>query len=98
MPGGRKNFVLRFQVSIHEGRSGFHGERQHIFNPRRAYCHIESDVVAALRRADDLSDGHDMGVEQLRIHGLQIGVAVGAVDDGMKFSVQRQGDDCRNRC
>ena len=76
----------------HERRLGFDGEEEHVLNVAGVDGDVEADVAA--RHAggvDDRTLGKDVGLEEPSVDGLEIGVAVGAVDDGVEFGVEGHG-------
>ena len=53
---------------------------------------VEADVAAGdAGGVDDFALGDDVGVLEPCVDGLEVGVAVGAVDDGVEFGVEGHG-------
>ena len=76
----------------HEGGLGFDGEEQHVLNAAGIDGEVEADVTAGdAGGVDDFTLGDDVGLLEPCIDGLEVGVAVGAVDDGMEFGVEGHG-------
>ncbi len=75
-----------------KGRLIFDGELEHVLNKAGIDSDIEANVAAGNARGmEDRALGDDVGVEQPRVNGLEVSVAVGAVDDGVESGFERQG-------
>ena len=90
----RRQNELRFQLQSpgQQSRVGLGGERQHILHSRPIEIDIQRDRLPMLTRlAGDFAAGGHVGIKEVCFDRLQIGVAVGAVDDGMKLCGQMNG-------
>jgi hypothetical protein len=83
---------VHLDLAIHEGLVGFDGEQEHVLNVAGIDGEVEADVAALdAGDVDDLALGNDVGVEEPGIDGLEVGVAIGAVDDGVERGVEGDG-------
>ena len=90
--GGEIHFGVNLDLAVHEGLVGFDGELQHVLNMAGIDGEVEADVAALdASDVDDLALGNDVRVEEPRIDGLEVGVAVGAVNDGVEAGVEGHG-------
>ena len=89
---GQVEFGMHLHLAGHEGRRGFDGEQEDVLDEAGVDGDVEADVAAGdAGGVDDFAVGHDVGVLEPRVDGLEEGVAVGAVDDGVEFGVERHG-------
>ena len=89
---GQIEFGVDLDLAGHEGLVGFDGETEHVLDVAGIDGELEADVATLdAGDVDDLALGDDVGVQEPCIDGLEVGIAVGAVDDGVEFGVERQG-------
>ena len=90
--GGQIEFGVELELAGHDGRLIFDGEQEHVFDVARVDGDIEADVAALhALDADDFTFGHDVRVQEPGVDGLQVGVAIGAVNDRVKSGVEGNG-------
>ncbi len=79
-------------LAVHERLRVFVGEVEKVFECAGVDGDVEADVAAVdVGDANDLAFGNDVGVAKPGVDGLEPGVAVGAVDNGVEFGVEREG-------
>ncbi len=89
---GQVEFGMHLHLAGHEGRCGFDGEQEDVLDEAGVDGDVEADVAAGdAGGMDDFAASHDVGVLEPGVDGLEVGVAVGAVDDGVEGGVEGQG-------
>ena len=90
--GRQIEFGVELELAGHDGRLIFDGEQEHVVDVAGVDGDVEADVAALnAGNADDLALGNDVAVQEPGIDGLEPGVAIGAVNDGMKRGVEGYG-------
>ena len=90
--GGQVEFGMHLHLTSHEGRPGFDGEQEDVLDEAGIDGDVEADVATGdAGGVDDFAPSHDVGVLEPRVDGLEVGVAVGAVNDGVEGGVEGQG-------
>src|ERR1700728_3678610 len=83
---------MDLDLAVHERRLILDGKREHVLYMAGIDGDGEADVAAGnAGDVDDLTLGNDVGVQEPGIDGLQVGIAVRAVDDGVEGGVERDG-------
>ncbi len=90
--GGQIELGVELELAGHDGRLIFDGEQEHVVDVAGVDGDVEADVAALdAGNADDLALGNDVAVEEPGIDGLEVGVAIGAINDGVKRGVEGDG-------
>ena len=90
--GGQIEFGMHLHLAGHEGRLGFDGETENVLDEAGIDGDVEADVAAGnAGGVDDFAASHDVRVLEPRVDGLEVGIAIGAVNDGVEGGVEGHG-------
>jgi hypothetical protein len=81
---------LEVHGTTHDG-CGLHGELEHVFDAAVGHVDGEGDVVTLAFDAHDGALAAEAGVTEGGLDGIEGGVAVRAVDEGVEFGFERHG-------
>ncbi len=78
-------------VAAHDGWLGLHRELEEIFDAAARHVDGEADVVALAVDVGHGAPRGEVGVKQRGVHGIERGVAIGAVDEGVEGGLEGDG-------